>query len=250
MITPALQKKTKPLKKAKEQLEELGAVMQLTQQAMWAQKKRAVIVFEGFDAAGKGTCIRHLTDGLDPRSMKVVPIGAPTTQQKGQHYLQRFWKELPDAGCTTVFDRSWYGRVLVEKVEKLAPAARLEAAYKEINLFEKMLKDDGVVVIKIFLVVSKSEQLKRFKARLEEPRKNWKITEEDVRNRKRWNDYVKAADMLAKRCPGWTVIPSDDKDYARVKVLEAVTEGLKDIRKSFKPDTKQVAKLVKALLNS
>lgn len=250
MITKALKKKTKPIKKAKEQLAELRSLMQLTQQALWAQKKRAVVIFEGFDAAGKGTCIRHLTDGLDPRSMKVVPIGAPTTQQKGQHYLQRFWKELPDAGCTTVFDRSWYGRVLVEKIEKLAPPDRINAAYKEINQFEKMLKDDGIVVIKIFLVVSKDEQLKRFQARLEEPGKNWKITEEDVRNRKRWNDYVKAADLLAKRCPGWTVIPSDDKDFARVRVLEAVTERLEDVRKSFKPDNKQVAKLVKALLKS
>lgn len=250
MISKALKKKTKRLKKAKEQLEELRAVMQLTQQALWAQGKRAVIVFEGFDAAGKGTCIRHLTEGLDPRSMKVVPIGAPTTQQKGQHYLQRFWKDLPDAGCTTVFDRSWNSRVLVEKVEGLAPKARLEAAYQEINLFEKMLKDDGIVVIKIFLVVSKAEQLKRFKARLEEPGKNWKITEEDVRNRKHWDDYVKAADILTKRCPGWTLIPSDDKDYARVVVLETVTEALQKIRKGYHPVKSRLNKLTRQLFKS
>lgn len=250
MISKALKTKTKPFKKAKERLDELRTVMQLTQQALWAQGKRAVIVFEGFDAAGKGTCIRHLTDGLDPRSMRVVPIGAPTPQQKGQHYLQRFWKELPDAGCTTVFDRSWYGRVLVEKVEGLAPKARLEAAYQEINQFEKMLKDDGIVVIKIFLVVSKDEQLKRFKARLEEPGKNWKITEEDVRNREHWDEYVKAADLLAKRCPGWTVIPSDDKDHARVMVLETVTEALKKIRKDYHPVKSRLNKLSRQLFKS
>ena len=218
-----------------DELEELKQELAHLQQVAWVNGKRAVIVMEGFDAAGKGTCIRHLTELLDPRSATVIPIGTPTEEQLGQHYLQRFWQHLPNKGQIAIFDRSWYGRVLVEKVEKLTNKPRLEQAYSEINTFEKMLTDDGIIVIKIFLVVSKAEQLKRFKDRLEDPFKNWKITAEDIRNSKRWNDYVKCSDEMIKRCPKWQVIASDDKKYARLEVMTQVLKKLRPWMKDFNP---------------
>jgi polyphosphate kinase 2 (PPK2 family) len=230
----------KELKKLQLKIEEL-------QQAAWLTGQRTVIVLEGFDAAGKGGAIRALTARLDPRSCTVVPVSAPTSEEKGQHYLQRFWKRLPTSGHMVIFDRSWYGRVLVEKVEGFAPKERIEAAYREINQFEKMLKDDGILVIKIFLVVSKKEQLKRFRERLENPLKNWKITEEDVRNRKKWDAYVKVADVMVKRCPGWTLVPSDDKDCARAMVMKTVVDGMKKKIK-IPARSKELNKLAKELL--
>lgn len=225
----------KDVDKYEDTLEDLKVEMSHLQQVAWITGKRAVIVFEGFDAAGKGTCIRHLTELLDPRGCQVVPVGAPTKEEAAQHYLQRFWKHLPGRGKIVVFDRSWYGRVLVEKVEKLAPAQRLEEAYHEIKVFEKLLEDDGIVIIKVFLVVSKKEQLKRFKDRLEDPFKHWKITEEDVRNRRKWNLYVKCADEMIQKCPGWAVIPSDDKKFARTAVLKTAVKCLRPWMKGFKP---------------
>ncbi len=225
--------KVKDEKAAKTEMEALKLLMLRYQQAAFATGKRVVIVLEGFDAAGKGTCIRHLTETLDPRSCLVVPIGAPTKEEKGQHYLQRFWKKLPDAGNMVVFDRSWYGRVLVEKVEEFATPKRLKEAYAEINQFEKMLKADGVILVKIFLVVSKDEQLKRFKSRLEDPYKTWKITEEDIRNRKKWDQYVKASDEMVRRCPGWSIIASDDKPFARLQTLRTVTKALISLKKDI-----------------
>ncbi len=235
---------------AERKIKELQLELEKLQQAAWQTSQRTVIVLEGFDAAGKGTCIRRLTARLDPRSCTVIPIGAPSLEELGQHYLQRFWKHLPTSGRMVIFDRSWYGRVLVEKVEKLAPPDRLQAAYKEINAFEKMLKDDGFVVIKIFLVVSKDEQLKRFKARLADPLKNWKITADDVRNRRRWNDYVKAADVMVAKCPGWQVIASDDKDYARLAVLRIVVKALQEQVRVPKTEKTRLDQLARQLLRS
>jgi len=215
------------------------------QQIIFHTKKRAVIVLEGFDAAGKGTCIRHLTQGLDPRSIRVVPIGAPTSEEREQHYLQRFWKALPQKGNITVFDRSWYGRVLVEKVEALAAPKRLQAAYEEINQFEAMLRADDFVVIKFFLVVSKDEQLKRFKARLADPFKQWKLTDEDIRNRRKWKAYVSAADEMIKRCPGWTLVPSDSKAYARICLLQQTVKELRcyaPLARDWKPSKLKLPK--------
>lgn len=234
--------------KAEKLIKKLQTELEVLQQTAWLTGQRTVVVLEGFDAAGKGGCIRQITARLDPRSCTVVPIGAPTSEEKGQHYLQRFWKRLPNAGHLVIFDRSWYGRLLVEKVENFATPKRIAEAYREINSFEKMLKDDGIILIKIFLVVSKDEQLKRFKARLEDPLKNWKITEEDVRNRKRWNDYVRAADVAIKKCPHWTLIRSDDKDFARVEVLETVVKALKPVLKNRVSQKKKMSKLAKQLL--
>jgi len=236
---------------AEDRMEELKQELAHLQQVAWVLGKRAVVVMEGFDAAGKGTCIRHMTELLDPRSAIVVPISAPSKEESGQHYLQRFWKNLPGHGQIVVFDRSWYGRVLVEKVEKLATPARLKAAYDEINTFEAMLEADGIVVIKVFLVVSKKEQLERFKARLEDPFKNWKITSEDARNRKRWSDYVACADTMIKKCPEWHVIPSDDKKYARLECVKAVVKALRPWMKDFHPEkNKTELKKLLALLKN
>ncbi len=236
-----------PVPKEGKDLKPLQARMLTVQQAVWATKARVVVVFEGFDAAGKGTCIRHLTEGLDPRGFRVVPVSAPTEIERGQHWLQRFWKDLPDPGQITVFDRSWYGRVLVERVEGLAPAKRLTEAYGEINAFEKMLKADGIHLVKIFLAVGKDEQLKRFRARLEDPVKQWKITEEDLRNRRRWNDYVAAGDLALSKCPGWTLIRSDDKAHARARTLQAIVSALGGVRRGWKPDRARMAKLATKL---
>jgi len=235
---------------ADKEIKRLQVEIEHLQQAAWATGHRSVIAIEGFDAAGKGGCIRHLTAKLDPRSCTVVPIGSPTEEEKGQHYLQRFWKRLPNAGHMVIFDRTWYGRVLVEKVEGFASDKRVHDAYREINAFEDMLVDDGILVIKIFLVVSKNEQLARFQARIADPLKNWKITEEDFRNRQRWNDYVKASDAAVKKCPGWYVIASDDKDYARVAVLKAVVAELKKSVKLAPRSKKKLDKLAKQLMDA
>jgi polyphosphate kinase 2 (PPK2 family) len=254
-VSKTLKKKAPRLKDekfAKARMEPLKMLMLRFQQAAFVTGQRVVIIFEGFDAAGKGTCIRHLTESLDPRSHTVVPIGKPSERELGQHYLQRFWKKLPDKGHIVVFDRSWYGRVLVEKVEGYATPKRIKEAYSEINQFEKMLRNDGIILVKIVLVVSKKEQMARFKARLEDPFKSWKITDEDVRNRKRWDDYVKASDQMIENCPGWYVIASDDKPYARLKVLQAVTQELMELKKFIphKKRTKRLDDLAKQLLAS
>ncbi|HUP57180.1 MAG TPA: polyphosphate kinase [Bdellovibrionota bacterium] len=212
-------------------LEALQLRMLRIQQAIWHQKLRAVIVLEGFDASGKGGAIRAMTETLDPRSFRVHPVGPPSIEEKAGHWLQRFWLRLPRAGRIAIFDRSWYGRVLVERVEKLAPRKRLKEAYREINRFEEMLVDDGIDVVKIFLAVSRKEQLARFKARLEDPYKHWKLTPDDLRARARWDDYVEAVDRLleethTKGCP-WTLVPSDNKEHARAEVLRTVTASLK-----------------------
>lgn len=211
-------------------LETLELRMLRIQQAYFHQGRRAVLVFEGTDASGKGGAIRRLTERLDPRGVKVWPIGAPTDDEKAHHYLARFWTRLPAAGTIAIFDRSWYGRVLVERVDALAPKAAWSRAYDEINDFERLLVDDGVRLIKIFMNISRDEQLRRFVERLRNPYKRWKLTDADLRARERWADYVEAAeDMIAQtdtaRAP-WHVVPANRKWYARARVLETVTKAL------------------------
>jgi polyphosphate kinase 2 (PPK2 family) len=217
--------------KFKDEIEELQLKMLRIQQGVWHKKERAVIVFEGFDAAGKGGAIRKLTEVLDPRGFKVHPIGPPTPEEQGKHWLYRFWTLLPAPGTIAIFDRSWYGRVLVERVDKLTPEARWKQAYNEINQFESMLKSDGIEVVKIFLGISKSEQLKRFKDRMQDPYKQWKLTPDDLRARKKWNQYVGAVEDIFKHtgkqvCP-WHLIHADNKHFTRLEVLKAVTTRLK-----------------------
>lgn len=218
-------------KKTEDRLRDLQFQMLRIQQGIWHQKKRAIIVFEGFDAAGKGGSIRRLVEALDPRGFRVHPIGPPEGDDQQKHYLYRFWRRLPSPGTIAIFDRSWYGRVLVEKVNDLTPQKRIEAAYSEICAFEKMLADDGIEIIKIFLAIDKKEQLQRFEERLTDPYKQWKITEDDVKARAQWKDYVDAGDEMlertSKKFSPWYLVPANDKDYTRIEVLKIVTKHLK-----------------------
>jgi polyphosphate kinase 2 (PPK2 family) len=200
------------------------------QQTYWHEKRRAIIVFEGWDAGGKGGAIRRLTEPLDPRGFHVWPISAPRPDEQGRHYLYRFWKRLPVPGGIAIFDRSWYGRVMVERVEGFASREQWKRAYGEIRDFEKMLTDDGARIVKLFLHIDKDEQLKRFQERLTNPYKRWKLTEEDLRNRTKWEDYEAAVeDMFDETSTDnapWNAVAGNSKWYARTRVLEIVTAAL------------------------
>ena len=200
----------------------------------FATKRRAVIVCEGRDAAGKGGAIKRLTEKLDPRGVKVWPIGAPTAEEQGRHYLRRFWEKLPTPGTWAIFDRSWYGRVLVERVDKLAKKPEWRRAYGEINAFEKMLADDGVTLVKMFFHISKKEQLVRFKEREKDPYKKWKISKDDWHNREKWAEYDEAIDdMLRKthtREAPWYVVSAERKWNARVEACRIVADALEKRR--------------------
>ena len=189
-------------------------------------------LFEGWDASGKGGAIRRLTSNLDPRHVNVASYAAPSEREKRHHFLWRFWPALPGWGGMSVLDRSWYGRVLVERVEGFATKKEWRRAYDEIVAFEDSLAEEGMVLIKFWMHISDEEQLRRFKAREGDPLKQWKLTDEDWRNRERRKDYAKAiADMLEKtdhRQAPWTVIAGNNKAHARVAVLNAVIEQLED----------------------
>jgi len=198
---------------------------------VYVQKRPVLVLFEGPDASGKGGAIKRLTGRLDPRGYVVWPIAAPTGEDRDHHYLYRFWRRLPEAGQIALFDRSWYGRVLVERVEGYATEAEWTRAYREINQFERQLTDFAAIVLKFWLQITQAEQLRRFKERERTHYKAWKLTEEDWRNRGRWEDYEQAAeDMLLKtstpRAP-WTVVEANDKLFARIKIMEAVAEALR-----------------------
>jgi polyphosphate kinase 2 (PPK2 family) len=213
-----------------EELSHLQLRLLRLQQRDYHHKRRAIVVFEGWDAAGKGGAIRRMTEKLDPRGVRVWPIGPPRPDEQGRHYLYRFFKKLPEPTTWALFDRSWYGRVLVERVEHLTPEEAWRRAYGEINEFEKMLVADGVPVIKLFLHISKKEQLRRFHERENNPYKRWKITKDDWRNRRKWSKYEKAIDeMLQKTTTNhapWTLIAAERKWYARVSVCRRVVEVL------------------------
>ena len=190
--------------------------------------RNVVVVFEGPDAAGKGGAIKRLVERLDPRLVRVYSIIKPTAEEYQHHYLWRFWNKLPAYGQIAVFDRSWYGRVLVERVEKFATEEEWKRAYQEINEFERTLIDDRTILIKFYLHISKDEQLDRFHRRQADPYKHWKITEEDWRNRRKWNENNRAAqEMFLKtstRIAPWTIIPANYKWYARLQVVKTVAE--------------------------
>jgi polyphosphate kinase 2 (PPK2 family) len=189
-----------------------------------------VLVFEGQDAAGKGGAIRRLVKGLAAQQYQVIPIAAPTDEELAHHYLWRFWRHLPRRGRVTIFDRSWYGRVLVERIEGFAKAAEWQRAYQEINEFESQLTDHGMVICKFWIQIDKKEQLRRFDERTNTPYKQWKITEEDWRNRKQWDAYTESVDdMVAlthKPNAPWTLVSGNNKLHARVTVLRTVCEQL------------------------
>ncbi|CAN5639603.1 hypothetical protein BH09VER1_BH09VER1_15880 [soil metagenome] len=194
--------------------------------ALRERKNSLIVVMEGPDASGKGGAIKRLTERLDPRVLRVFSIVKPTQEEFQHHYLWRFWTRLPRYGSTTIFDRSWYGRVLVERVEGFCTETEWQRAYREINEFERLLMDDGAIIVKLYLHISKDEQLARFKSREGDPYKHWKITEEDWRNRRQWDQHNEAAeDMFEKTSPPeapWVVIPANFKWHCRVKVIETV----------------------------
>ncbi len=212
-------------------LKQLQRKMLRIQQGNYHSGGRAIIAIEGFDAAGKGGAIRRITEGLDPRGFKVVPIGPPLPEEQGRHWLYRFWRELPRPGMITVFDRTWYGRVLVERIDGLCSKKAWQRAYGEINEYEAMLVNDGIDVVKIFMAISKREQLKRFEARLKDPYKHWKIGEADVRARRKWNDYVAATDELFRktntRLARWQLVAAEHKWYGRIEALRIATDALR-----------------------
>jgi polyphosphate kinase 2 (PPK2 family) len=189
------------------------------------------VLFEGEDASGKGGAIKRLVGPLDPRHVRVVQFAAPTHDEKRHHFLWRFWPSLPGWGGMAVFDRSWYGRVLVERVEGFATREQWLRAYDEINTFERSLADEGTILIKFWLHISPEEQLKRFKKREKDPLKTWKLTEEDWRNRDKRAEYDEAIeDMFARTSidphATWHVIPGESKRYARVAVIETVISDI------------------------
>jgi AMP-polyphosphate phosphotransferase len=189
-----------------------------------------VLVFEGMDAAGKGGAIRHVAQALDARRYRIVPVGAPNDDERGHPYLWRFWRDVPRLGGVTIFDRSWYGRVLVERVEGYAAPEDWQRAYAEIDCFERELVEAGAVVVKFWLHISRSEQLKRFRAREQEAFKRFKITPDDWRNRRKWPAYEQAiATMIARTGTAhapWTLVEAEDKRHARLKVLRTIVERL------------------------
>ncbi len=202
----------------------------LTQQRALAEAKRSLlIVFEGPDAAGKGGAIRRMLERLDPRLLRVHSIVKPTEEEYAHHYLWRFWNKIPKYGQVAVFDRSWYGRVLVERVEGFATDAQWKRAYGEINQFEETLVDDGAIIVKIYMHISKDEQLARFKRREADPYKHWKITDEDWRNRRKWDQHNEAAQEMFQKTSSlipWTVVPANFKWFARVNVIKTVNSAL------------------------
>lgn len=203
---------------------------QLSRQARH-QRLSSVLVFEGWDAAGKGGVIRRLTGAMAAQDYRVMAIAAPNAEDKARHFLWRFWRQLPRAGQMVIFDRSWYGRVLVERVEGFAREDEWRRAYTEINDFEEQLVEHGIVLLKFWLHIDPDEQLQRFQAREKTPYKKYKITEEDYRNREKWDDYTTAVnDMVAAtstEIAPWRLVPANDKRWARIEVLKTVGSNLK-----------------------
>jgi polyphosphate:AMP phosphotransferase len=206
--------------------------LRLLEHEIYERRVPVVICYEGWDAAGKGGNIRRLTQAMDPRGYEVIPIAAPTAEEKAHHYLWRFWIRFPKAGHIAIFDRTWYGRVLVERVEGFCADSDWQRAYREINEMESHLTSYGVVVVKFWLEIDPDEQLRRFEERQENPNKRWKITEEDWRNREKRDAYRVAVDEMllrtSTRTAPWTIVESNCKWYARVKALETVISAIEE----------------------
>jgi polyphosphate:AMP phosphotransferase len=222
----------------RQQLQEQQARLNLLQRRALKRNTSTIVLFEGPDAAGKGGAIRRLTAALHARHYQVIPIAAPTDEERAQHYLWRFWRHLSRAGRVTLFDRSWYGRVLVERVEGFASEEEWRRAYAEINEFEQQLTRHGIVLQKYWVHITKDEQFKRFKERETIPHKQWKLTEEDWRNREKWDAYEIAAHDLVEHtstnAAPWILVEGNDKPYARVKVITTLCNRLEEALKNGK----------------
>jgi len=222
----------------KRRLQEQQARLNLLHRRALKKNTSTIVLFEGPDAAGKGGAIRRITAALDARHYQVIPIAAPTDEERAQHYLWRFWRHMSRAGRITLFDRSWYGRVLVERVEGFATEEEWRRAYAEINEFEQQLTRHGTVLLKYWVHVTKDEQFQRFKERETIPHKQWKLTEEDWRNREKWDAYEMAANDLVERtstnAAPWVIVEGNDKAYARVKVITTLCDRLEGVLKNGK----------------
>jgi polyphosphate:AMP phosphotransferase len=223
-------KKTISAKDYSAKLARLQGKLNRLSRAAWEKKVSSVLVFEGWDAAGKGGTVRRLTSAMDARLYRVVPIAAPTDEERAHQYLWRFWRHIPRSGRVTIFDRSWYGRVLVERVEGFAREDEWKRAFQEINEFEQQLVEHGAMVTKFWVHISKDEQLRRFKERQETEFKQYKITDEDWRNRKQWDAYETAINEMvgrtSTRSAPWVIVAGNDKRFARIQVLETVCRRL------------------------
>lgn len=224
----------------KSKLRDLQLSMLELQQGLLETKRTLILAFEGVDAGGKGGAIKRLVEMLDPHKIKIHAIAKPTPTEYRYHYMWRFWNKLPAHGETTIFDRSWYGRVLVERVEGFATKDEWHRAYDEINEFERTLVEGGAIMLKFYLQITKDEQKQRFERRQGDPFKRWKINDEDWRNRNKWGQYIEAAEDMFKRTSTdhapWHVIPGNFKWYARVKVLKTVVHKL---QKELKAESKR-----------
>jgi polyphosphate:AMP phosphotransferase len=217
-------------KRFDEALERQQGRLNLLQREALDRGVSTILVFEGWDAAGKGGAIRRITGALDARDYQVIPISAPTDEEKARHYLWRFWRQLSRAGRFTIFDRSWYGRVLVERVEGFATENEWRRGYSEISHFEEQLVADGILLVKFWMHITKDEQLRRFRERKRTEFKRWKITPEDWRNRGRWRDYTLAVNEMVERTSTkvapWTLVEGNDKNFARIKVLKTLADRM------------------------
>jgi len=224
--------KTLSKKEYQKQLEKYQCQLNSLARACYEKKISSMVVLEGWDAAGKGGLIRRIIPALDARDYQVIPIAAPTDEECAHHYLWRFWRHIPRAGKITIYDRSWYGRVLVERVEGYARPEQWMRAYAEINDFEEQLTEHGIVLLKFWLHIDKDEQLRRFEAREKITYKQYKITEDDYRNREKWDNYEQAVNDMVERTSTeyapWTLIEGNNKRYARIKAIKNYCERLKE----------------------
>ena len=201
---------------------------------LFNERRMAMAVFEGWDAAGKGGSIKRVTETLDPRGFNVSTFAAPSGEERRHHYLWRFWKALPQLGQIAIFDRSHYGRAMVERVEGFCTEQEWKRAFREINEFEWQLVNFGTVVVKYWLHIDQEEQLRRFKGRELDPFRSYKLTEEDWRNRAKWNQYQEAVEEMIEKTSTawapWTVVEANDKFFARVKVVQTLTKAMEAVK--------------------
>jgi polyphosphate kinase 2 (PPK2 family) len=226
----------------KEKLKKLQERISILHNEMYRNRIPVILAFEGWDAAGKGGAIKRITEQIDPRGYEVIPVAAPNDIERAHHYLWRFWKNIPKAGHLAIFDRTWYGIVMVERIEGFCKEEEWKRAFNEINQMEEHLANADYIILKFWLHIDKDEQEKRFKERQENPEKQWKITEEDWRNREKWSAYEEAVDEMIVRTSThnapWIIVEANSKYYARIKVLETVVNALEQRLKETKKKDK------------